>query len=184
MGCQGCGMDQHRGAQHFDFLPRAEPISSSVTCAARGWGGQGEPGTALSITAWGAAPCRQVGWGNRGSASIPAAASVTASPALLGATVPGAWRASPVPSGLGALVPVPVAPHVACGCSDLGMGKALGRFSCPRGHRAKRCTGGGGHPVAPGLLARDGDRTAHGHVPVAWHPMSTPGSVQGGAAAP
>lgn len=88
-GCQGCGVDQHRGAQRFDFLPRAEPISSSVTCAAWGRGGRGEPGTAPSGTAWGAAPCRQVGWRNHGSAPIPVAASGTTSPAPLGATVPG-----------------------------------------------------------------------------------------------
>lgn len=32
-GARGCGVDRHRAALCFDFLPSAEPISSSVTCA-------------------------------------------------------------------------------------------------------------------------------------------------------
>ncbi|KAM7029456.1 uncharacterized protein M8220_013819 isoform 1-T1 [Acridotheres tristis] len=36
-GAQGCGADQHRGALCLNFLPRAEPISSGITCTVWGW---------------------------------------------------------------------------------------------------------------------------------------------------
>ncbi|XP_063275169.1 uncharacterized protein LOC134561801 isoform X1 [Prinia subflava] len=45
-GAQGCGVDQHRGALGFNFLPGAEPISSGITCGVWGWDSPARLGSA------------------------------------------------------------------------------------------------------------------------------------------